>query len=188
MAEWGYIGNHCDEYSPHAYYRFVANAILITTGIILFILLMIDIYQMGRKGVLRKFDAKVTTFILSLITVILNIVRDIYGFLGLLNPDLIYNLKFVRIKNETIVRQYLTGIGYLTSLLAVTNVGIVWLNVAIASNRFRRINNPQLSRRFTIIVVIFDSLLFAALVVVGKIEIAYSVIAAIPYFSFVALL
>lgn len=39
---------------------------------------------------------------------------------------------------------------------ASLNVSILWLEVAIASKKFKKINNPQLSKKYQLAVIIFD--------------------------------
>lgn len=187
--EYGQSGDQCNEKNATGIYRMVVLSLLIAIGMLLLLFNCRELLVMGLQGLLKKFDAKVTTLIATLLTILLGLVRDISGIIVVAFPN-----KYIVLTSSSkyrpliATRVFCASMIFITGVFAIMNIGIVWLNVAIASNKFVMIRNPQISKRFAASVVILAILLLVISFIVYRIDTTLVIAVNLPYFVIVSLM
>lgn len=157
-AELGDTGDLCNELSTYSYVRLSTMISLSFISVLILIYIFYEILVLDHSKI-KRFDVKVTSLIECILALLFLIIYKSIGIFWVFSPDLAAIDESTGKKKRplSIVRNIgLSGFAFFL-IAATLNVSTLWLEVAIASKKFKKINNPQLSKKYQFAVSIFDA-------------------------------
>lgn len=166
-VEQGSKGLLCDQISPGGYARIVSLSFVLVFAIIAIVVIFYQLLVLNKIKKINIFDVRITSLLMLLISLIFISTYHAVILYWTLYPELSFEEDKLTGKKRRPLSQFrmislgLNSFFYITASL---NISILWLEVAIASKRFKRINKPQLSTNYRYIVFFID---FVFAVVIG---------------------
>ena len=156
-SELGDTGDLCNELSNYSYLRLSVMSGVFFVVFCIFCYIFYQLLIIDRTKI-KRFDVKVTTLIECIFALSFLMLYEAAGILWILSPNsTTIDEVSGRKKRPAGIGRNLGVSGAAFFLVAASlNVSILWLEVAIASKRFKKINNPQLSKKYQLAVSIFD--------------------------------
>lgn len=157
--EQGSKGLLCDQISMSGYARIIGYFVdLAFTIFVILVIFCLLILLMKTKRI-AFFDVRITSLLMcgiSLLFLCCYISVGLYWGLHPILPHEDDKLTGKKRKPFSELRNFSLGIFIFFYITAALNISILWLEVAIASKRFRRIEAPQLSKNYRYILFVVD--------------------------------
>lgn len=188
--EWGNGGLLCDEYGAMSYFLMVFHSILVAVFAYIFFLVSSRLIYLKKQNKLSTLNAKATTLILLNLGCVFCLTlhaSNVYAYANpnnlILSYDSVFGYrKYTSAKTLRAVSSIIFSFFLISSVL---NIGILWLEVAISSNKFQKLNNPQLSSRYATFVAVIDVFLAITMAVAFAFSENYVAMALGPIILFI---
>lgn len=168
--ESGEIGLHCDEPGRMSIYRYITVAIAMIASIVVFFLSVKEAYILYTQSNVRKLEVKMTTLVECALCELFLFLYSLFGLLNLIYPNAppIFDLAIGKKKRYyTPPRNAFLAAFVFFNIAAMLNISVLWLEVAIASKKFRRFNNNQISGKYQKFIFAIDVI---AAIIIGVIN------------------
>lgn len=166
--EYGDIGALCNQQSAMTYTRVALMAIASFLAFMVVVYIIYELFKIHADSGLKKLDVKVTTLIECALYELFVIIFNIGGILTLVHHEPVPIVDSVtgRKKRSFFLMRNAGTAGLVLFLVAgLLNVSVLWLEVAIASKKFKKISNPQVSKSYQKVILVFD-IIFVVLAIV----------------------
>lgn len=188
--EWGEIGNECDQSGPMAYFQLGFFSVFVIISMLSFIYLLKEIWCIHKteKG-LKQLDVKTTSMVACALTYLSFSLYAIGGISIIMDPvaEKPDGIASTKKRKFSSFRAAFLALFTLFLIATFMNVSILWLEVAIASKKFKRINNPQLSRNYRYAVITFDVLAAIIVACISWYNSSYTGIVGVVFIAIVTL-
>lgn len=190
-VEQGNQGLLCDQINLLGYGRIVILSLDVAFSFLVFLVVIYQLFLLMKAKKISVFDVRTTSLLMCGISLVLICIYAAILLYWMLFP----NLPFVKDEITKYKRRPFTeiisislSVGLFFYATASLNISILWLEVAIVSKRFQRINRPQLSKNYRYAVFALDCLFALVAGFVIWFALPLSPMAAIVIFTIILIL
>lgn len=158
-AGWGEIGDRCDQPGTATIYRLIVYSILCGLSFIFTIYIIYELYRLYFIHGNKTLNARSTTLISCMFCLAGMAAYFLLGIHITQHPNEdVDSVQTTIIKKRAYEaeRSIALAIMAVFFIAGILNVSLLWLEVAIASKKFKRITSSHLSRRYRIALFLFD--------------------------------
>lgn len=184
-VEQGTQGMLCSEISSTGYARIVVFCVDLVAAIAVIFAVIYQLFLLIKVKGVSVFDVRITSSLMCSISLMFFSFYDVIILYWVLYPNLPFEEDKITKNKRRPYSQFMNislSISLFFYITASLNVSTFWLEVAIASKRFKRINRPQLSKKYRYAVFTLDLLFAFVLGFTIRFAITFTSIAAIIIF------